>query len=54
MGLNGDAWTRISYTYQSEIWNSVDAVFCYTYPEECVDDPDAPIDPDEVAADPGG
>ena len=50
MGLQGDTWVRASYTYQSEIWNSVDAVFCYTYPEECVDPDDFEDDPEGLAA----
>ena len=47
--LSGDFWTRASYTYQSEIWNSNDAVFCFNFPEECVDEEDRD-DPDIVAA----
>ncbi len=25
-GMQGDFWTRLSYSYQSEIWNDLDAI----------------------------
>lgn len=47
---DGEFWTRLSYSYQSEFWNSLTAIRCvntFQIANNC-DDPDDPSDPDDL------